>query len=114
MIHYHRDMWARRYHILDTLTEADSGPKYGKILWNYALEITFKELKCMVSAETMISYLDWNILFTFHTDASDRQLGAVISQNNKPIGFLSIILRNPQRKYNTTEKKLLTIVECLK
>ena len=52
----------------------------------------------MVSAETLLSYSDWKIPFTVQTDASDKQLGDVISQKNKTIDFFSIILIKPQRK----------------
>ena len=41
----------------------------------------------MVSAETILNYPGWKIIFTVHTYASDKQLGAVISQKNKPIEF---------------------------
>ena len=43
----------------------------------------------MVAAENLLKYPDWTIDFTVHTDASDKHLGAVISPNNKPIGFFS-------------------------
>ena len=43
-------------------------------------------------------------------DASDKQLGAVISHNNKPISLFSRRLSNPQRNYTTTKKELLAIV----
>ena len=72
-------------HVLSPLIEAASVPKGRKILWNDALESSSKELKCMVSAETLPSYPDWKLPFTVHTDASDKELGAVISQNNKPL-----------------------------
>ena len=49
----------------------------------------------MVSAKTLLSYPYWKIPFAVDTDASDKQLGAVISQNNNRI--FSWILRNPQR-----------------
>ena len=48
-------------------------------LWNDALESSFKELKCMVSAEMLLNYPDWSIPFTVNTDAYDKQLGAFIS-----------------------------------
>ena len=51
----------------------------------------------MDSAEMLLSYPDWKLPFKVHTDDSDKQLGDVISQNNKPITFLSIILSKPQR-----------------
>ena len=97
MVQYYRDMWPRRSHVLAPLTEAASSPKGRKILWNDALESSFKELKCMVSAETLMSYPDWKPTFIVQTDASDKQLGAVISKNNKPIAFFSRISRKPQR-----------------
>ena len=68
----------------------------------------------MVSAKTLISYPDWKLTFTVHTDAYDKQLGDVFSQKNKHIDFFSRILSKLQRNYTTTEKELLAIVELLK
>ena len=48
---------------------------------------SFVDLKSIVSEETVFNYQDWKIHFKIHTDAYDKQLGAVISQNNKPIEF---------------------------
>ena len=36
----------------------------------------------MVSAETLLGYPYWRIPLTVHTYAYDKQLGAVIIQNN--------------------------------
>ena len=114
MVQYYRDMWPKISHVLAPLTEAASGPKGRKILRNDGLEISFKELKRRVSAETLLSYPDWKLLFIVHTDAYDKKLGAVISQNKKPIAFFSRRLSKPQRNYTKIEKELLAIVECLK
>ena len=95
MVQYYRYMCPSRSHILDPLTEAASGPNGRQILWNDALESPFKELKRMVSAETLLSYPDWTIPFTAHNDACDKQLGDVISQNNKPIALFSKRLKKP-------------------
>ena len=67
-----------------------------------------------MTKETILTYLNFNEVFEIYTDASDRQLGAVISQNGKPIAFYSRKLSGAQRNYTTTEQELLSIVETLK
>ena len=62
----------------------------------------------MVSAETLLSYPDCKLSFTVNTDASDKQLGAVIIQNTKPIAFFYRILSKPQHNY-TTKLRVLQI-----
>jgi hypothetical protein len=59
-------------------------------------------------------YPDFNKPFHIHTDASQNQLGVVISQNNRPIAFYSRKLQLAQVRYTTTERELLLIVEMLK
>ena len=71
------------------MSEAASGSKGRRILWNEALEISFRELKRMVSVETLLGYTYWKLPFTVHTDVYDKHLGDDISQNNKPIAFFS-------------------------
>jgi RNase H-like domain found in reverse transcriptase len=56
----------------------------------------------------MLAYPD------IHTDASHYQLGAVISQQGKPIAFYSCKLNPAQTCYTTTERELLSIVKTLK
>ena len=59
-----------------------------------------------------LSWLDDS--FTIHMDATDYQLGAVISQNNNLITFFSRKPAKAQWNYTTTEKELLAIIKCLK
>ena len=56
----------------------------------------------MVSAENLLSYPDWTIIFTVHTDSFDKQLVAVISHNKNNITLLSRILIKPELNYTTT------------
>ena len=114
MVQYYRDMCPRGSHVLAPLTVAASDPKVRKILWNDALESFFKEMKRIVSAKNLLSYTDRKLPFTVYTDAHDKQLDVVIRQDNKPIDLLSRKYIKTQRNYNTTEKELLTILECLK
>ncbi len=52
--------------------------------------------------------------FEIYMDASTMQLGAVITQYNRPIAFFSRKLSETQTKYSVTEIELLAIVETLK
>ena len=62
----------------------------------------------------MLAYPNYSEVFEIYTDASTLQLGAVITQNGKPIAFFSRKLSSAQRKYTITELELLSIVEVLK
>ena len=52
--------------------------------------------------------------FEIYTDASSIQLGAVITQDNRPKAFFSRKLFEMQQIYSVTEIELLAIVETLK
>ena len=63
-------MW---YDTFNPLIEVYAGPKGGKILWNDVLQEFFKEIKCVVCAETLLNFPDWIIIFTVHNDAYNKQ-----------------------------------------
>ena len=112
MVNYYRDMWIRRSEILAPLSKITS--KTAKWQWTEVEQQAFDTIKKIVSQETLLRHPDFNKEFEIHTDASKYQLGAVISQNNKPIAFYSRKLNSAQLNYTTTERELLAIVETLK
>ncbi len=61
-----------------------------------------------------MAYPDYSKVFEIYTDASSKPLGAVITQENRPIMFLSWKCSNTQRKYSIRETELLAKVETLK
>jgi len=61
-----------------------------------------------------LAYPDFSKVFEIYTDASSKQLGAVITQDNRPIAFFSRKLSDTQRKYSITKIELLAIVKTLK
>ena len=71
-------------------------------------------IKKFLARETILAYPKYEELFEIYTDASTRQLGAVITQNERPLAFFSRKLSKPQQKYSVTELELLSIIECLK
>ena len=112
MVNFYRDMWPRRSEILAPLTALTSS----KVKWKWEEEHdkAFREIKKVMARETLLAFPDFNKRFTIHTDASKTQLGAVISQEGKPIAFYSRKLNPAQTRYTTTERELLSIVETLK
>jgi hypothetical protein len=61
-----------------------------------------------------MAYPDFTKPFEIYTDPSTTQLGAVITQGNRPIAFFSRKLSEMQSKYSVTRIELLAIVETLK
>ena len=112
VVNYYRDMWIRRSHVLAPLAALTS--KDAKWKWEKEHSEAFRNIKKIISREVMLAYPDFNKPFVIHTDASHSQLGAVISQDNKPIAFYSRKLNPAQTRYTTTERELLSIVETLK
>ena len=112
IVNYYRDMWIRRSHILAPLAALTG--KNAKWKWEKEHQEAFDQMKNVISHEVMLAYPDFKKPFTIHTDASHTQLGAVISQDNKPIAFYSRKLNDAQTRYTTTERELLSIVETFK
>jgi len=70
--------------------------------------------KRVIAKETMLANPNFNKPFQIYTDTSHYQLGAVVSQEGKPIAFYSRKLNPAQMRYTTTERELLSIRETLK
>jgi RNase H-like domain found in reverse transcriptase len=71
-------------------------------------------MKNIIAKETLLAYSNFNKPFDIHTDASHTQLGAVVSQENKPIAFYSRKLNPAQTRYTTTEQEHHITVKTLK
>ncbi len=74
----------------------------------------FDNVKKTIAKEVVLAYPDFTKPFDIYTDASTKQLGAVITQGNRPIAFFSRKLSGAQSKYTVTKLELLAIVETLK
>jgi hypothetical protein len=61
-----------------------------------------------------LAYPDYSKVFEIYTDVSSKKLGALITQDNRPIAFFSWKLSDTQRKYSIAKIELLAIVETLK
>jgi hypothetical protein len=59
----------------------------------------------------ILAYPDYPEVFEIYTDVSSKQLGAVITLDNRPIAFFSQKLSIVQCKYSVTKIELLAINE---
>jgi hypothetical protein len=82
--------------------------------WDEVHQRVFDHVKATIARELVLAYPDFSKVFEIYTDASSKQLGAVITQENRPIAFFSRKLSTTQRKYSVTKIELLAIVEFLK
>ncbi len=112
MVNYYRDVWPHRAHLLAPLTKLTSDKIPFK--WTEEHQQAFDDMKRIIAKETLLTYPNFSKPFQIHTDASDLQLGACISQDGKPLAFYSRKMNPAQTRYTTTEQELLSIVETLK
>ena len=113
MLNFYRDMWRHRSHMIAPLTEL-TGKNAKKFKWEQRHQLAFEAIKTSLERDVKLAYPDFSKPFEIYTDASDYQLGATIMQEGKPIAFYSRKLTDTQRKYTTTERELLSIVETLR
>ena len=55
--------------------------------WDDVHKEVFDKIKECIARETLLVYPKYGDVFEIYTDASTRQLGAVITQNGKPLVF---------------------------
>jgi hypothetical protein len=82
--------------------------------WDLIHQQAFGNVKAAIAKETVLAYPDFSKPFEIFMGTSSMQLGAMITQDNRPIAFFSRKLSKTQQKYSVTEIELLAIVETLK
>ena len=82
--------------------------------WDNIHQKSFEAIKTLIAGHIVLAYPDFSKKFVIYTTASKRQLGAVITQDNRPIAFFNKELSGLQQKYSIAELELLPIVETLK
>ncbi len=125
MVQYYQDMWARHIEMLAPLTDlvGECGKTKTSRMnktkkktwpWDPTHQQAFDNIKAAIAKETVLVYPDLLKPFVIHMDASSTQLGAVITQDNRPIAFFSRKLSETQQKCSVPKIELFAIVETLK
>ncbi len=125
MVQYYHDLWAGQSDMLapltslvgecgQTKTTKVKGTKEVPWHWDEVHQRAFNHVKATIDKDVVLAYPDYCKVFEIYTDASSKQLGAVITQGNRPIVFFSRKLSNAQHKYSVPKIELLAIVKTLK
>jgi hypothetical protein len=99
MVQYYRDLWARQSKMLAPLTSLVGECSQTKVTrakgtkkmpwhWDDIHQRAFDHVKATITREVLLAYpADYSKVFKIYTDASSKQLGVVITQENRPIAF---------------------------
>ena len=100
IVQYYRDLWEKRSVMLAPLSDLvaecgtskpqrKAGVKKAPWHWDEVHQKAFEDIKEVIARDVVLAYPDFSKPFEIYTDACTRQLGAVITQNNRPIAFFS-------------------------
>ncbi len=111
MVQYYRDLWARWSDMLTPLTSLvgecgqtkstkAKGTKKVPWHWDEVHKRAFDHVRATIATDVVLAYLDYSKVFKIYTDASSKQLGAVITQDNRPIALFSWKLSDMQIQHH--------------
>ena len=97
------------------LTDLTKGRSPNNIQWSTNHELAFQDLKGGMQNPPVLRPPHWEEEFILQVDASNRGLGAILSQKDQhgeehPIAYASRKLQPREQKLSTTEKECLGIV----
>lgn len=81
--------------------------------WSEEAAQAFTKLKGAMVSTPVLALPDFALPFTVETDACDTGVGAVLTQNNHPIAYLSKALGINNRKLSVYEKEFLAVMMAI-
>ena len=75
-----------------------------------AVHVAFSRTKEEISKNVTLPYFNPKSSTTLQTDASKKELGAILFQNSKPVMFASRALIGSERNYQNLERECLATI----
>ncbi|KAA8537165.1 hypothetical protein F0562_029609 [Nyssa sinensis] len=82
--------------------------------WKEEAEDAFKALKQAMTSTPTLAMPNFNEQFVIGSDASGAGIGAVLTQQGKPIAFISRALGITKQAWSTYAKEMLAIVQAIR
>ena len=82
--------------------------------WTKVAENNFQLLKWKIMERPILRLPDFTKPFQVHCDASGTTIGAVLSQEDRPVVFFSEKLNESRQKYSSYDKEFYAVVQALK
>ena len=82
--------------------------------WTLEAQLAWDKLKKAMISASVLALPDFNKTFVVESDASSGGIGAVLSQNGKPIAFFSKALSPKHQALSVYEKEMLAILIAVK
>ena len=81
--------------------------KKGQFGWHEEVENAFLALKQAMTTTPILAMPNFNDVFTIETDASGEGIGAVLTQQGKPVAYMSQALGMTKKSWSTYAKEML-------
>jgi hypothetical protein len=82
--------------------------------WTEEVEKRFRVLKEKITGQPILVLPDFGKTFQVRCDASGVAIGAVLSQDNKPIAYFSEKLNETKKTYSTYDREFYAVIQALK
>lgn len=82
----------------------------GKFFWPPEAAQAFETIKDKLTSAPILVLPDFSVTFELHCDASKLGIGAVLSQNSRPVAYYSEKLAAPRSRYCTYDVEFYAVV----
>ena len=84
--------------------------KKGQFGWTEEAEIAFQDLKQAMTSTPTLAMPNFSEPFIIECDASGNSIGAILTQQSRPIAFKSRALGTTKQSWSTYAKEMLAII----
>lgn len=93
------------------LTDCMRGQSF---LWTPAADDAFQTIEEKLTSAPILVLPDFDSVFELHTDACKLGIGAVLSQQGRPVAFFSETIAGSRAQYSTYDVEFYAIVQAIK